>query len=184
MDARQLLDLWRTRASRIQTAHYETAALLSRRHFWVGIPVVVLAGLVGTSVFATLQENTSATIRLAVGGASVLAAILASIQTFLRHEERAEKHRIAGVRYGTLKRRIEHHIVFPPAETAEIERLVDGLRIDWDALNEECPSIPMGVWKRVERATRSEGPAPIPLASDQVRALARTPLERSGQAGS
>jgi hypothetical protein len=184
MDASRLLDRWRTRASRVQTAHYETAALLSRRHFWVGIPLVILAGLVGTSVFATLQENTSVAVRMAVGAASVIAAVLASVQTFLRHEERAEKHRIAGVRYGALKRRIEHHLAFPPSEVNDVERLVDGIRTDWDALNEECPSIPMGVWNRVARSTSSELPAGIPLGTDQVRALSGVPLQRSRQAGS
>jgi hypothetical protein len=68
----------------------------SRLNYLLGVPVVVLTTFVGTSVFATLQEDVNTSLRILVGAVSVFAAVLASLQTFLRYPERAEKHRIAG----------------------------------------------------------------------------------------
>ena len=45
--------------------------------------------------------------QIVVGLASVAAAWLASLQTFLGYSERAEKHRIAGAKYGALGRELE-----------------------------------------------------------------------------
>jgi hypothetical protein len=84
-----------------------------------------------------------------VAFASILAAILAAIQTFLRLQERSEKHKVAGVRYGSFKREIEQMSVFPPQGVDELRQFIDGLRIRWDKLVEESPTIPKGVWNRV-----------------------------------
>jgi hypothetical protein len=78
--------------------------------------------------------------------ASVLAAILAGLQTFLRYSERAERHRVSGGKYGTLRREIEQRLVFPPANSAELSSYADSLRARWDKLSEECPTTPNRIW--------------------------------------
>jgi hypothetical protein len=70
------------------------------------------------------------------------------MQTFLRYAERSEKHKLAGVRYGAFKREIEQTSAFPPQDTAELKKFVDGLRVRWDKLVEDSPTIPKGVWDR------------------------------------
>ena len=149
MDANVLLTEWLTRARRIQNAHFETAASLDRLQYFVGLPLVALSTLVGTSVFATLDTSPNVFVKIGMALASVLAAILAAVQTFLRLAERSEKHKLAGVRYGSLKREIEQASVFPPEHLGELRQFVDGLRIRWDKLVEECPTIPQRVWDRV-----------------------------------
>ena len=79
MDADALLSEWLTRARRIQTAHYEAAASLDRLQYLVGLPLVMLSTLVGTSIFATLEANPNFWVKVGVALASVLAAILAAI---------------------------------------------------------------------------------------------------------
>ncbi|OFW10854.1 MAG: hypothetical protein A3H96_20715 [Acidobacteria bacterium RIFCSPLOWO2_02_FULL_67_36] len=157
MDADALLSEWLTRARRIQTAHYEAAASLDRLQYLVGLPLVMLSTLVGTSIFATLEANPNFWVKVGVALASVLAAILAAIQTFLRLAERSEKHKMAGVRYGSFKREIEQTSVFPPQAVDELKKFIDGLRIRWDKLVEESPTIPKGVWNRV--GTHEPSPA-------------------------
>lgn len=150
MNADELLKEWLDRARRIQNAHYEAAASLDRLQYVVGLPLVMLSTLVGTSVFATLQSGSdNFWVKIGVGLASVLAAILAAIQTFLRFAERSEKHKLAGVRYGSFKREIEQKSAFPSQDIKELQQFIDGLRIRWDKLVEESPTIPKGVWDRV-----------------------------------
>jgi hypothetical protein len=67
-----------------------------------GIPAVVLSTVVSTSVFASLLKQPDPWLQITLGFASVAAALLASLQTFLSYSERAEKHRIAGAKYGAL----------------------------------------------------------------------------------
>jgi hypothetical protein len=175
------------RAGRIQTAHYDSAAILSRRHYQVGVPAIMLATLVGSSVFSALGEGEPVWGRAAVGAASILAAVLTAVQTFLRHDERAEKHRAAGVSYGSMKRRLEQYVAYPPATAREMVALLEQIRTDWDGLNRECPTIPESVWERVEKKRGSEGNASgavaasdaavLRLTADQLRQLGAAPAE-------
>ena len=66
-----------------QEAHYARATRLADFNIWFGVPVVALTTLVATSVFATLQKDVRIELRIAVGIISALAAVLASLQTFL-----------------------------------------------------------------------------------------------------
>jgi hypothetical protein len=135
-----LLERWRVRVRKAQRAHYSSAVLCQNRHFWLGLPVVVLTTVVGTSVFATLSKEADFSTKIAVGIASVAAAVLAAIQTFLRFSERAESHRIAGIKFGAMKKEIEHIQAFPPAKTDEIKRLCASLLVRWNKLSEEAPT--------------------------------------------
>ena len=143
----ELLQDWYRRAREAQFAHYEAAKPLASRNYWLGVPVAVLSGLVGTSIFATLQEQPDLAFKIGVGIISVLAAVLASLQTFLRFSERAEKHRAAAVRYGALRREVETAI----AKGGPFEdKLVDGLREKLDSISSDSPEIPDRVWKKIE----------------------------------
>ena len=106
-DVRELIEEWYKRVSVTQVAHYLSADHFGKRKYLLGIPAVVLATFAGTSVFATLSEQPNIYLQIAVGLASVAAAVLASLQTFMGYSDRAEKHRLAGGRYGALGRRIE-----------------------------------------------------------------------------
>src|ERR1019366_3514304 len=106
-----LLRVWLNRAHAVVAAHHQTAAYLQRMHYCLGIPVIVLSTIVGTTVFATLQKHVADdgagfSVKLAVGLFSIVAAVLSSLQTFLRLEDRAEKHRLAGIKFGALMREI------------------------------------------------------------------------------
>src|SRR5512144_2238777 len=104
---KEVLDEWYERASVTQRAHYLSADYFGRRKYWLGIPAVVLSTIVGTSVFATLQKQPEPWLQISVGLASVVAAVLASLQTFLGYSERAEKHRVAVAKFGALGRELE-----------------------------------------------------------------------------
>src|SRR5690242_1384040 len=97
-----LLREWTARAAASADAHYALCTRLSRSNIRFGVPVVVLTTFVGTSVFAALQHHVNTEVKILIGMVSVLAAVLASLQTVLRFGERAEKHRTAAEAWAAL----------------------------------------------------------------------------------
>jgi hypothetical protein len=93
MDSNDLILHWHFRVRRVQFGHYNAARLFSSRHLWLGLPAIILSTAVGTTVFASLQKSVDTTdvawLRILVGLVSVAAALLVSLQTFLRPSEAA-----------------------------------------------------------------------------------------------
>ena len=107
-DVKELVLAWLRRARESQMAHYEMANVLSRRSQWLGVPVILITAIVGTSVFASIAaEPIAVEAKVVVGLLSVFAAVLSSLQTFFKFSERAEKHRAFAARYGAVRREIE-----------------------------------------------------------------------------
>lgn len=154
--AEALLSDWARRARESQFCHYEAAKYFSRIHYRMGVPVVVLTSLVGTTVYATLEKSVSVRVQLAVGAISVLAAVLAGLQTFLRFGERAEKHRTLGAQYGSIRRRLEMIKALSPERRGPIEDFLNNLRENLDSLAQSAPDVPPRIWKRAEDKLRRE----------------------------
>ncbi|HEX2093388.1 MAG TPA: SLATT domain-containing protein, partial [Longimicrobiaceae bacterium] len=133
-------------------AHFQAARRNELRNVLLGIPVVILSAVVGATV--AFQSSSDTRVKAAVGTLSVIAGILASLQTFLRHAERAEKHRIAAVRYGSLRRELEEVFLFRSREEPFPQKFVESFRMRWAALDRETPMLPGGIVQRVaaERA--------------------------------
>lgn len=151
----QLLTNWRKRARESQHAHYNSVKPLVRANYFLGVPVTILTSLVGTSLFATLEKTqTDPKFRLAIAMISVLAAVLAGLQTFLRFSERAEKHRSAGARYGALRRDIEvMQAAGAPFDPAQIETLKEKM----NSLSTDAPEIPPRIWSKTEASLKERG---------------------------
>ena len=80
---------WKERCNELQYAHYTAERVYANLNYALGIPVVALSAVAGTSAFASLQTDVSNQIALIVTGlVSMTAAILAWLQTFLRFSER------------------------------------------------------------------------------------------------
>ena len=146
---KELLEIWFRRSRESQFAHYEAAKYLSRRNYFLGIPVIVLTTIVGTSIFASFQEQNMIWLRIILGLVSVAAAVLSALQTFLRFQERAEKHRSAGASFGSIRREIEQ--LFIDIENAKVmTQSLDAIRKRFDSLSKEAPEIPNSIWKKAE----------------------------------
>lgn len=148
-----LLREWQQRASVSQDAHYLIATRLGSYNLVFGIPVVVFTTIVGTSVFATLQENVGVGWRIAVGIVSVLAAVLASLQTFLRFQERAEKHRAAAEHWASIRREIDQMLALHPdylAERTDPKAYLDQLRRRMGEVSAQSPEIGDKDWSAAD----------------------------------
>jgi hypothetical protein len=148
-----LLREWQERAAVSQDAHYVIATRLGRYNLLFGIPVVVLATVVGTSVFATLQQQVATGWQIAIGVVSVLAGVLASLQTFLRFQERAEKHRAAAELWAAIRREIDQMLALHPeylAERSDPKAYLDQLRGRMGEVSAQSPEIGDKDWARAQ----------------------------------
>lgn len=88
-------------------------------------------------------------LRVFIGLLSVSAAVLASLQTFLRFSERAEKHRTIAARAERLRREVEQLLATTPQKVAEDK--LNSLRAEMDKLAEDAPAISDKTWKRTKK---------------------------------
>jgi hypothetical protein len=158
---------WERRAAAAAEVHFQVAEGLSRSNIYLGIPVVVLSAIVGTGVFATLSSDVNTGVKIAAGTTSVIAAVLASIQTFLRFGERAEQHRVAAERWSAIKRQIEKDCALPPELAGDPKQVLDAVQTLMDEAADKAPPMPDRRWKRAlakrERAaSRSRRPRSDP----------------------
>lgn len=138
MSSRPVAVRWYERASNVGYSHYRSAQRFSRLNFWLGLPTVVFATIVGTSVFATLQSKPEFWWQVTVGLLSIAAAILSGLQSFLGFNDKAEKHRTAGSKYNAVGRELELWLSQPEEDNVRL----DAIRQRIDALAQESPHIP------------------------------------------
>lgn len=150
---RDLVYAWIRRARESQTAHYETANILSARERWLGVPVMLITTIIGTSVFASLSAQAiSPEAKIAVGMLSVVAAVLSGLQTFFKYSERSEKHRSAAARFGAVRRKLE--IIYAEDSGYQKKHCVATLREELDRLAEESPHVPVSIFKKIQKNIR------------------------------
>ncbi len=142
----QLVDTWCNRTYLMTTCHHACASHFQRRNYGFGIIAIALSTVVGTAVFASLEDHPHLIVQVAVGMLSILAAVFSILQTFLNYSERADKHRVACVEYGILMRELEQTSAFFRGGDAELEQYLGELRARWDELTKSSPVIPQGIW--------------------------------------
>jgi hypothetical protein len=151
MTSSELIAQWLFRNHRVQLAHYESARYFQRLHLWLGLPAIALSSIVGTSIFASLSGNQAPEVQILAGVLSLVAAALMGLQTFLKHSEQAEKHRLAGARFASLKHRIELLQSFPPTAEDDIRVELQAIEKAWARLREESPTLPTRIWRNIEK---------------------------------
>lgn len=159
LEQTELLKHWHRHTSAAQHAHYLLAARLRRANLWIGIPAVVVSAVVGTSLFATLADTegtliVSTGLRVAIGSLSVIAAVLAAVQTFLGFAKRAEQHVQAADWYAAIRRKIEETLTFRPEDRGDPRKVLDDVRSEMNKASQTYPEIGEDVWHSVGRMYR------------------------------
>jgi len=131
----EVLNDWYVRVDIAQKAHYKSANRLNNLSYWFGVPTIALTLFVGTSVFASLQARPSFCLQVTTGICSVLAAILAGLQTFFRYAERSEQHRVAAAKFGAIGRDLE---VLRASENPDLQS-IELVKTKLNALAVESP---------------------------------------------
>jgi hypothetical protein len=156
----QLLEEWHRRCYAAQSAHYATADLCRLLNYLVGVPAVIFASIVGTAIFADLADDTPR--RLVVASVSILAAVLAALQTFLRFSERAAAHATAGDWYSAIRRDIEETLHLPVGYRGSAKECLDTVRKEINRVAQDAPELSTRSWKREAKRFGVKEPVEIP----------------------
>lgn len=161
MEARDLLKQWRSGVRIAHMAHRKASAAYRRRGRYFGVPATAVSVIVGTTVFAAMSESTNQRLLLIVGTVSILNAVLSGLQTFLNYPVLAEKHHQAGIRFGSLRRKMDEALL---GNDQEIAAALTGLREEWDELEEQAPE---PAQKFIDQAMAKAAVAGIAASGDQ-----------------
>lgn len=151
-----LLCEWRRRVYAAQAAYYSEAERLRRRNYQLGIPVVIVSSLVGTAVFSNVADDPR--YRLWVGSVSILAAILASLQTFLKFGESATLHGAAADWFAAIRRDIEEVLALPLEMRGSPKQCLDSIRQEMNKAGQKSPELSEKLWRTVARRFAVEEP--------------------------
>ncbi len=183
----QLLNKWCKEVQSIYRAHYGTAIRLRHKNYWLGIPAIVLAAVVGTSVFAALESKPQLALQIAVGLMSIAVAVLSALQTLLRFSERAESHRAIAAKFATLHRKACQYLANPPQSDSDTDAWATAFRTEWDKLSDGAPTSNSRDWAAARRRTDEEWSKAItpnttpPTAAALPPQLPSTPSGKSGK---
>jgi hypothetical protein len=164
----ELLQDWRNRVYAAQSAYYETAEKLHRQNYWLGIPVIIVSSVVGTAIFSDWSKDGA--LKLAVGSISIAAAILASLQTFLKFGENATLHGAAADWFAAIRREIDQLLALPSELRGHPKHTLDNIRQEINKAGQKSPELSEKLWRRTARRfgvqePPASGRAPAPRES-------------------
>lgn len=99
-----VLQRWLKRARESQLSHHLMSEKLHSYHTYLGVAVIGVTGIAGAT---TIASQLTADSKLVIGLFTLFATILSGLQTFLKLEEKANRHRLAGAAYGEVRRKLE-----------------------------------------------------------------------------
>lgn len=168
MKPNELIEEWHAGIRISVLAHYECSKLFESCHRLLGYPTVILSALAGTAFVTTLNDSNLKWARGIAVVLSLAVTVLASLQTFLRYAERAEKHKRAATEFGKLRRELEQIIALIPPDGTVTECEMQFIRTQWGELSTHAPSIPnkvytrmfLKVWHKAALAGQPQNPPP------------------------
>ena len=137
-----LLKRWTNGIRLMNVGHYQAAKYYRRLHLILGIPVIILTTFIGTSLTFMTVSTQKSYLGALISSLSIVAAILAGLQTFLRFAEHAQRHHVAAVKYGELRREIQELLSFRLEDVDEIKESMEKIRRKWDLLEPEAHTLP------------------------------------------
>lgn len=135
-DVSRLIDSWIEDAERQSALHKSAAIRLKRWHYRLGLPSVILSAIVGTSIFAGLEQAVSSLpMRALLAGVSITAAALAAAVTFLSFSERSATHRRASQEYSEVSKRLQIlRTTVSKLKSSEWRAILDGYSRQLDSI--------------------------------------------------
>lgn len=141
-----LLD-WFRRARESQFTHSESSIHFEMRNFYLGITTTILGIIVGSSVFISFDANSTGLIKAVLGICSILAGIIAGLNTFCGYAQRAEKHKSAAAGYSSIRRRLERIKTTPQDYLDSFDKELEMIQSELDNLASSTPSVPNKIAK-------------------------------------
>lgn len=147
----ELLMGWKNRLHTAQAGHYMATEKFLKYSQYIGIPLAVITTIVGTSLF--MEDGIFHSYITPV--LSCIAALLASIQAFIKPAEKAELHRQKATKYGALKRKVEKFLSSNHSDQDK-RIFLDNLGIEWDHIASDTPLTPLKMREKASLYAKKE----------------------------
>ncbi|GMQ87384.1 MAG: hypothetical protein BMS9Abin08_0585 [Gammaproteobacteria bacterium] len=146
----KVIEDWHERARQVQNAHYDSGGYYEKIYLSLGLPVIVLSALVGGSEVLVPNEvvNQFGNAKALSGVISLGIAVLAGLQTFLKLSQRSERHRMAGARYGEVRRALEEINITCAESNKDAKIELHKIKKHMDSLAGESPELPQRILKK------------------------------------
>jgi hypothetical protein len=143
----ELMADWADIAACYRWLHDRTNKRYARYNMSLTMPVILLSTLTGTANFGlgSLFGNDEPAQRkatLVIGGASLLAGILATVNNYLKFAQESEANRVASISWGKFQRLLAIELAISPEERMDAQDFLKMCRNELDRLIEQSPSIP------------------------------------------
>jgi hypothetical protein len=145
----KLLRKWRRQIIARQKAHNILSQSYIKRHYFLGVPNVILGTLTSTGTISTFQNSTDTIpstayewIRLAIGIVGYVGVVLAATMTFMNYQEAAQKNKIASDDYGQLSGVIDSLLILPIIIRGDPVTTLKSIRDKYDELVKNSPNLP------------------------------------------
>jgi hypothetical protein len=146
---------WSDIAGCYRWLHDKAEKQYTLRNMRMTIPVIILSTLTGTasvgiSSLANGDEQIQKYMNFGIGGVSLIAAILTTLNNFLRYAQLSESNRVAGVSWGKFQRLIAVELALNPNERMDSLDFLKICRAELDRLIEQSPAIPDAIIQAFE----------------------------------
>ena len=142
----RLMSEWSDIAMCYRWLHDHSEKIYHKKTLWINIPVIVLSTLGGTANFgiqSIFSDDTSKKLAsFAIGGVSLFAGLLTTINNYLRYPQLEESNRVASIAWGKFQRLIAVELSLHPDERMDSMDFLKVCRSDLDRLIEQSPPIP------------------------------------------
>jgi hypothetical protein len=159
----ELLNDWHRRAYAAQCAYYELAERFRKLHYKLGIWTVILTSAAGATIFVDKEkvpEKLTTYLPLGAGIVSLLAAVLAGLQTFLRPGQAATEYGFAADWYAAIRREIEQLQALPEGMRGEPKACLDSLRKEMNKASQKSPELGETHWRQAAQRFAIKEPPP------------------------
>jgi hypothetical protein len=148
-------------SSVMSNAHYDMAEIYRVRHRSFGLAVVITTSVVGTTTFGSLAEGAlkdwEVWIKIGTGILSVLATVLATLQTFLGFSELETQHKRGADGYSNVRRDVDLLLMNYPdvigAPSEDATAAIDAIKKKLEYLDKASPTIPDGIYEAASAKT-------------------------------
>jgi len=142
----RLMSEWSDIAMCYRWLHDHSEKIYHSKTLWINIPVIVLSTLGGTANFGIQSifsdNSTKQLASFAIGGVSLFAGLLTTINNYLRYPQLEESNRVASIAWGKFQRLIAVELSLHPDERMDSMDFLKVCRADLDRLIEQSPPIP------------------------------------------
>ncbi len=149
-----ILKNWKRRALKGIDSHYGAERYYRKANLFMGVPTIILATTITSLSFFFVGRNIPIWVQYVVGFSGLVQVLLASLHTWFKYSELAQRHHEAGSEYASIRREIEEL----EACTEEVTREeIQSVRTRWDNISKKIPVAPASVWKATQKAYGGHG---------------------------